>query len=102
MEILSNFASIYCFITFVLGAMFMLAFIIIAAMGKTQEPKNNVHFYVEKVHKDCYYLVIKTKTKKTRSVLFASKDFEEFGLNSDDFYTMKDGEVREVFLNFED
>ena len=102
METLSNFASIYCFITFVLGAMFMLAFIIIAAMGKTQEPKNNVHFYVEKVHKDCYYLVIKTKTKKTRSVLFASKDFEEFGLNSDDFYTMKDGEVREVFLNFED
>ena len=102
MEILNNFASIYCFITFVLGAMFMLAFIIIAAMGKTQEPKNNVHFYVEKVHKDCYHLVIKTKTKKTRSVLFASKDFEEFGLNSDDFYTMKDGEVREVFLNFED
>ena len=102
MEILNNFASIYCFITFVLGAMFMLAFIIIAAMSKTQEPKNNVHFYVEKVHKDCYHLVIKTKTKKTRSVLFASKDFEEFGLNSDDFYTMKDGEVREVFLNFED
>ena len=80
----------------------MLVFIIIAAMGKTQEPKNNVHFYVEKVHKDCYYLVIKTKTKMTRSVLFATKDFEEFGLNSDDFYTMKDGEVREVFLNFED
>ena len=102
MEILNNFASIYCFITFVLGAMFMLAFIIIAAMSKTQEPKNNVHFYVEKVHKDCYHLVIKTKTKKTRSVLFATKDFEEFGLNSDDFYTMKDGEVREVFLNFED
>lgn len=102
METLNNFASIYCFITFVLGAMFMLAFIIIAAMGKTQEPKNDVHFYVEKVHKDCYYLVIKTKTKKTRSVLFASKDFEEFGLNPVDFYTMKDGEVREVFLNFED
>ena len=102
METLNNFVSIYCFITFVLGAMFMLAFIIIAAMSKTQEPKNNVHFYVEKVHKDCYYLVIKTKTKKTRSVLFATKDFEEFGLNSDDFYTMKDGEVREVFLNFED
>ena len=102
MEILNNFVSIYCFITFVLGAMFMLSFIIIAAMSKTQEPKNNVHFYVEKVHKDCYYLVIKTKTKKTRSVLFATKDFEEFGLNSDDFYTMKDGEVREVFLNFED
>ena len=102
METLNNFASIYCFITFVLGAMFMLAFIIIAAMSKTQEPKNNVHFYVEKVHKDCYHLVIKTKTKKTRSVLFTTKDFEEFGLNSDDFYTMKDGEVREVFLNLED
>ena len=102
MEILNNFASIYCFITFVLGAMFMLAFIIIAAMGKTQEPKNNVHFYVEKVHKDCYYLVIKTKTKKTRSVLFATKDFEEFGLNANDFADMKEGEIREVFINLED
>ena len=40
MEILNNFASIYCFITFVLGAVFMLAMIIIAAMGKVNEPKN--------------------------------------------------------------
>ena len=44
MEILNNFASIYCFITFVLGAVFMLAMIIIAAMGKVEEPTNKVRF----------------------------------------------------------
>ena len=58
MGILNNFASIYCFITFVLGAMFMLAMIIIAAMGKVEEPKNEaqeprnkVRFYVKRVTK---------------------------------------------------
>ena len=53
MEILNNFASIYCFITFVLGAMFMLAFIIIATMGKTQEPRNNIRFFVVKGRDIC-------------------------------------------------
>ena len=46
MEILNNFASIPCFITFVFGAMFMLGIIIIAAMGKEGEPRNKVRFYV--------------------------------------------------------
>ena len=41
METLNNFASIYCFITFVIGAMFMLAMLSIAAMGKDKEPRNN-------------------------------------------------------------
>ena len=48
METLNNFASIPCFITFVLGAVFMLAMIIIAAMGKVEEPTNKVRFYVTK------------------------------------------------------
>ena len=42
MEILSNFISIYCFISFVIGAMFMLAILSIAAMGKDKEPRNKV------------------------------------------------------------
>lgn len=102
METLNNFDSIYCFITFILGALVMFAMLSAADMSKVQKNSNNVHFYVEKVHKDCYYLVIKTKTRLTRSVFFATKDFEEFGLNPVDFFTMRDGEVREVFLNFED
>ena len=46
MEILNNFSMIYCFITFILGAMFMFTTLCIAAMCKMQEPKNKVHFYV--------------------------------------------------------
>ena len=46
MEILNNFSSIYCFIAFVIGAMFMLAMLSIAAMGKVKEPKNKMRFFV--------------------------------------------------------
>ena len=46
METLNNFSSIYCFIAFVIGAVFMLAILSIAAMGKVKEPMNKVHFYV--------------------------------------------------------
>ena len=46
MEILSNFASIYCYISFVIGAVIMLVALAIAAMGKDYEPRNKVHFYV--------------------------------------------------------
>ena len=38
MEILNNFASIYCYIAFVIGAMLMLVSLSIAAMGKDNEP----------------------------------------------------------------
>ena len=48
MEILNNFASIYCFIAFVIGAVFMLVALAIAAMGKDDEPKNKVRFFVTK------------------------------------------------------
>ena len=48
MEILNNFASIYCYISFVIGAVFMLAMLSIAAMGKVKEPRNKVRFYVTK------------------------------------------------------
>ena len=46
MEILSNFSSIYCFIAFVIGAVFMLIAVCVVAMGKTKEPK--VRFYVKR------------------------------------------------------
>ena len=46
MEILSNFSSAYGFISFILGALFMLTMLCISAMGKVQEQCNNVHFYV--------------------------------------------------------
>ena len=49
MEILNNFASIYCFIMFIFGAVFMLAMLSIAAMGKSkEEPK--VRFYIKRIY----------------------------------------------------
>ena len=46
MEILNNFSMIYCFVSFVIGSVFILAMMSIAAIVKDKEPMNNVHFYV--------------------------------------------------------
>ena len=54
MEILNNFSSIYCFIAFVIGAVFMFAMLSIAAMGKDDEPRNKVRFFVVKGRDICY------------------------------------------------
>lgn len=58
METLNNFSSIYCFIAFVIGAMFMLAMLTIAAMGKVKEQRNKVRFFVKRVISDNYLLYI--------------------------------------------
>ena len=100
MEILSNFISIYCFITFIIGAVFMLAMLSIAAMGKDKEPKNKVRFFVERVISDNYFLYINGKDKQYP--LASERLFKDFGLNPDDFADMKVGEIREVFLILED
>ena len=115
MEILSNFISIYCYIAFVIGAVFMLAMLSIAAMGKVKEPRNKVHFYVtcELNHRGeivrtlwlgkPYY----TKDKRFASgiwsrILAVNNSFVGYNLNYSDFEDMKDGEIREVFINLED
>ena len=102
MEILNNFASIYCFIAFVIGAVFMIAMLSIAAMGKVKEPRNKVRFFVKAVRDDMYWLYIKDK-KGNISFIGLDEDFNNlWGLNSDDFANMKKGEVREVYLDFGD
>ena len=102
MEILSNFISIYCYISFVIGAVLMLVALAIAAMGKDNEPRNNVRFFVKAVRDDMYWLYIKDK-KGNISFIGLDEDFNNlWGLNPDDFTDMKKGEIREVFLNLED
>ena len=100
MEILSNFISIYCLIAFVIGAVFMLAMLSIAAMGKDKEPRNKVRFFVERVISDNYFLYINGKDKQYP--LASERLFKDFGLNPDDFADMKVGEIRKVFINLED
>ena len=100
MEILSNFASIYCYISFVIGAILMFVSLAIVAMSKDNESRNNVRFFVEKnsdnlellmEDKNGYHLIIGTGTM-----------FWRVKLQKDDFADMKEGEIREVFINLED
>ena len=100
METLNNFASIYCFITFIIGAVIMLAMLSIAAMGKTKEPRNKVRFFVEKEVFNSYFLYI--GNKDVMCYICSNDFFKKFGLNTDDFADMKEGQVREVFINLED
>ena len=115
MEILNNFSSIYCFIAFVIGAVFMLAMLSIAAMGKAKEPRNKVRFFVVKGRDICSDNIelwigklewnerIRRWIPSTGSrFLSPYYDFKDFNLNPDDFDDMKEGEIREVFINLED
>ena len=99
MEILNNFSSIYCFITFVIGAVFMLAIYSIEAMGKSKELRNKVRFFVEKEVSNRYLLYI--KNKEGICYICSDNSFKKFDLNPDDFADMREGEIREVFINLE-
>lgn len=100
MEILSNFASIYCFITFIIGAVFMFIAVCIVSISKIKEPKNKVKFFIEKETSNRYLLYI--KNKNGICYICSNNSFKKFGLNPDDFTYMKEGEIREVFINLED
>ena len=115
METLSNFASIYCFISFVIGAVLMLVSLAIAAMGKDNEPRNKVHFYVtcelnysgEIIRTLWIGKPYYTKDKRFTShiwgsILAVNESLGLYGLNYSDFADMKVSEIREVFINLED
>ena len=124
MEILSNFSSAYCFISFILGALFMLTMLCIAAMGKVQEPMNNVpeqmnnapepmsgvRFYAAMDDDGPIYLYMGKPVKKTDEfrpcyggkVIAGVADFADYGLNPKDFDNMEKDEIREVFITLND
>ena len=115
MEILNNFSSIYCFIAFVIGAVLMLVALAIAAMGKDDEPRNKVHFYVtcelnyrgEIIRTLWLGKPYYTKDKRFASdiwsrILAVNESFVAYNLNYSDFADMKEGEIREVYLDMED
>ena len=101
MEILNNFSSIYCFIAFVIGAVFMLAMLSIAAMGKDDEPRNNVRFFVQKSNNIRALYLYNAKTRAHYKIAYGGF-LKEFGLNPEDFADMKEGQLREVFINLEE
>ena len=101
METLSNFASIYCFVTFIMGAVFMFAMYSIVAMGKVKEPRNKVRLYVKADIDNIPWLYIQKKNGDLELVA-SNNGFKDFGLNPLDFADIKEGEIREVFINLED
>ena len=78
----------------------MLAMLSIAAMGKTKEPRNKVRFFVEKEVFHGYFLYI--GNKDGMCYICSNNFFKKFGLNPDDFADMKEGQLREVFINLGD
>ena len=99
MEILNNFSSFYCFIAFVIGAVFMLIAVCVVAMDKEKEPRNKVRFYIRKTTKGN---ILSLKNKIGLLIISIDIEFEDFGLDPDDFADMKEGELREVYLDLED
>ena len=100
--------------TLIFVAAFMFGLFCIGAVAKDKEPRNKVHFYVtcELNHRGeiirtlwlgkPYY----TKDKRFASdiwsrILVVNNSFVGYNLNYSDFEDMKNGEIREVFINLE-
>ena len=78
----------------------MLASLAIVAMSKdNNEPRNRVRFFVEKEVSNRYLLYI--KNKEGICYICSDNSFKKFDLNPDDFTDMREGEIREVFINLE-
>ena len=112
MEILSNFNSIYCFITFIIGAVFMLAILSIATMGKDYEPRNKVRFFVTKdflggntlhlwLGKPIKYEEKWTATLKSAQCIGSELCLFRFNIKTEEFQDIREGETRKQHLNFE-
>ena len=114
MEILSNFISIHCLISFVIGAVIMLVALAIAAMGKDYEPRNKVRFFVTR---DAYFhskpvlwlerperkVFTWGTTKISVPLAIDEEGFKYYGLNINNYEHLgwKDRPF-EVFINLED
>ena len=92
----------------------MFIAVCVAAIGKDKEPRNKVRFFVVKCRDICSDNIelwigklewnerirrwIPSTGSRFLSPVF---DFKDFNLNPDDFVDMKEGEIREVFINLE-
>lgn len=106
---------IACIISFIVGAMLMMFALGIVSLCKDKEPRNKVHFYVtcelnyrgEIIRTLWLGKPYYTKDKRFASgicsrILAINGSFVGYNLNYSDFEDMKNGEIREVFLNLED
>lgn len=102
-------------IGFILGAMLMMCAIGMVAIQKDKKPRNKVRFYVtcelnyrgEIIRTLWLGKPYYTKDKRFASdiwsrILAINGSFIGYNLNYSDFEDMKEGEIREVFINLED
>ena len=83
---------------------FILAFVIMLLYEckiRLIEPKNKVRFYVKADIDNIPWPYIQKKNGDLELVA-CNNGFKYFNLNPDDFVDMKEGEIREVFINLED
>ena len=77
----------------------MFIAVCVVAMGKVKEPKNKVRFFVEKDNMELY---LRKKYRKYDTFICNGSLFRYYGLKTDDFADMKEGELREIYLDLED
>ena len=89
----------------------MLVALAIAAMGKDDEPRNKVHFYLarDKNGELLLYMskpfrgINKFHSHLNGCIITSENDFSNFGLNKDDYDNLKwEDDPIEVFINIKD
>ena len=88
-----------CIISGICGALLGIFALGIVSASKNKEPRNKVRFFVEKDNMELY---LRMNYRKYDTFICNGSLFRHYGLKSDDFSDMKEGEIREVFLNLED
>ena len=85
-------------VAFSLGAIAMFMMVCIGYAAKQEEPVNKVRFYVKTIEDNVPWLFIQEKNGKLVAIVIRN-GLADFGLNPLDFCNMKQGEIREVFIN---
>ena len=88
-----------CIISGICGALLGIFALGIVSASKNKEPRNKVRFFVEKDNMELY---LRMNYRKYDTFICNGSLFRHYGLNKDDFADMKEGEIREVFINLED
>ena len=87
-----------CIISGICGALLGIFALGIVSASKNKEPRNKVRFFVDK---DNMELSLQMTYRNYTSFICCGDLFRHYGLKKDDFADMKEGEVREVFLDRE-
>ena len=102
---------VYFIIGFMVGAVLMLMVLAIVAMGKNNEPRNKVHFYVARDKNESLWLYLgkpirgntKFYSNPNKKVFCLIYCIEKFGLKYENYNYLKwEDEPLEVFINMED